>query len=118
MKKLLLAALLVATPVAAKDTVLIIGGQFQSTVVECGSLTDAFLLLDKVSESADAAKSFLEAADNTCAVGPSQFTPIEQVGKDTPDHDGHVWRLIHVETLQGTRYIMTTAELEKPGVDI
>lgn len=96
----------------AQATTLIIGHPFAGTVVACGTQGEAETLLSYVAKGEmDTAKEYLAADDNSCSIGPMQFTPVAQVGRTSADPAGHVWRIVEMRIRSGEAYMLTTSPI-------
>ena len=81
-------------------------------IVACSSEDEAETLRGLVvTGDVDKAKEFLDADDNSCAVGPVRFVAMEQVGQTKTDATGHVWKIVKIELPAAEAYLVTTADL-------
>ena len=78
----------------------------------CGTEEEAEALRDLVvSGDVDKATAYLQADDNSCAVGPVRFVVMVQVSRAETDPLGHSWKIVKIALPSSEAFILTTADM-------
>jgi hypothetical protein len=89
------------------------GEQYQGMVVACATQEEAETLQGLVvSGDMNNVTAYLQAEDNSCAVGPSRFVVVEQVSPAKTDGKGNTWKIVQIAIAgEADAYLLTTANL-------
>jgi len=88
------------------------GQPYQGTIVACGTQGEAETLRGFVVKGdLDRAKNYLQANDNSCAVGSVRFVAVVQVGAARTDASGNAWKIVKIALPATEAYLVTTADL-------
>ena len=106
------AGLLMLQATAARAQEMKPGQPYQGMIVACGTQGEAETLRGfVVMGDMDKAKDYLQADDNSCAIGPVRFVAEIQVGDVKTDAKGNTWKIVKIALPAADAYLVTTADL-------
>jgi len=107
-----LAGLLMLQAAAARAQDIKPGKSYEGMVAACGTVGEAETLRGLViTGDLDRAKDYVQADDNSCAVGSVRFIAQEQVGETKTDAKGNAWKIVKIALPAAEAYLVTTADM-------